>query len=116
MEYIEKLPFLIFTCGVVLLILLPLFATYYDLKTRWIPHKKQKKLNKLLAGRPLAQILSEAPYEFGHFQGEDGYRIWDKRMKNKFLHFAPTELDAHLWIVETYLSTQDTTNTPSNNQ
>jgi len=65
--------------------------------------KKEKKLKKLLSARSLESILAEAPYAYEHFQGEDGVRIWDKRIKD-FVDYAETPFDAELWIVEHYLT------------
>ena len=65
--------------------------------------KQEKKLAKLLNGRKLEDVLAEAPYAYGHFQGEDGYRIWDERVEKGFVAFVSTTLEAELWIVEKYL-------------
>ena len=66
--------------------------------------KQKKKLAKLLNGRKLEDVLAEAPYGYGYFQGEEGYRIWDERVENGFVAFAVTTLNAEIWIVEKYLS------------
>ena len=53
---------------------------------------KGKEAQKLLGARALDQILADSPYEFGHFQGEDGYRIFDERSDEAFVGFAATPL------------------------
>ena len=76
-------------------------------------YRRQRRLQQLLAGRPKEAVLQEAPYAFGWFQGEDGYRIWDKRETTSFVHFAGSTEDAELWIIERYLSeTNGLPNTP----
>ncbi len=86
---------------------LTLAAFYKILKEKWKTRKKQQKLRTLLNGQVLDDVLRAAPYGYGHFQGEDGYRIWDRRIENGFIGFAYTPLDAELWIVEQYLSKGD---------
>lgn len=66
--------------------------------------KKQQKLSMLLDERALKDVLAAAPYAYGHWQGENGFRIWDKRIKDGSIHFTQSQLDAELWIVEKYLS------------
>ena len=84
-----------------------LAAFYEILKERWNTRRKQQKLSRLLNGQDLEAVLRDAPYEYSHFQGEDGYRIWDKCVENGFVGFASTPFDAELWIVETTLSQED---------
>lgn len=78
------------------------FLGFDWLKRRRDRAKKLKELEKLLNGRSLREVLYEAPYKFGHFQGEDGYRIWDNRRPGKFLHTAQTPLDAEIWIIKKF--------------
>jgi len=90
----------------ILLLIVSAAAVFYmKIKDKTGLRKKQKKLNTLLNGRTVEDVLAATPYAYGHFQGEDGYRIWDKRVdKNEFVAFASSTLDAELWIVEKYLS------------
>ncbi len=55
-------------------------------------------------GMSLEQALAEAPYEYAHWQGEDGYRIIDVRAPKGFVGFAGSKSEAELWIVERYLA------------
>ena len=88
-----------------MLIVSAIAVFYMKIKDKMELRNKQKRLNKLLNGRTVEDILAVTPYAYGHFQGEDGNRIWDKRAeKNKFVAFANSTLDAELWIVEKYLS------------
>lgn len=98
MESLSTLLF-IFLYIVFIAVLLAGIVLLIMLKQKWRIWRKEKKLSKLLGSRSLAQVLAESPYEFAHFQGEDGYRIYDKRIDNGFVDFAPTTLDAQLWIV-----------------
>lgn len=108
MEYIEKLPYIILALGVSILFW-GLFAVFNRLKKKWVVSRKKRELEQLLAltGQSLEEILATAPYKYGHFQGEDGFRLWDERLENGFVHFFDTSLDAQLWIVKTYLSERD---------
>jgi len=92
----------------IFIILLGVFAVaafYMKIKSKMEIRKKQKRLSELLDGRTAVDVLATAPYAYGHFQGDDGYRIWDKRTENnEFVAFASSVLDAELWIVKKYLS------------
>jgi hypothetical protein len=92
--------------GLLLIVLWPLaiMALYEILKEKRRTRKKQQKLSALLDGQALEDVLLAAPYGYGHFQGENGYRVWDKRIENGFIGFARSRLDAELLIVERYLS------------
>jgi hypothetical protein len=79
------------------------YALIHELRRKWGLRQKERKQERLLGGRNLEDVLAEAPYKFAHFQGEDGYRLYDTRQKEDFLGFVYTSLDAHLWIVERYL-------------
>ncbi|WP_420642235.1 hypothetical protein [Candidatus Leptofilum sp.] len=83
---------------------LGLFALYDWLKKRWQMRQRQQRVAALLDGREITAVLQTAPYSYGHFQGENGYRIWDERIENGFVGFAATPQEAELWIVEHYLS------------
>ncbi|MEM7330864.1 MAG: hypothetical protein AAF490_02145 [Chloroflexota bacterium] len=89
---------------VCLLFIFGIFWLYDTVKRRLFFKIKERKLNRLLDGRRLEDVLEEAPYDFAHFQGEDGYRLIDTSVKDGFVGFASTPLDAHIWIVEQYLS------------
>ena len=90
---------------ILLLVVSAIAVFYMKIKDKTGLRNKQKRLNKLLNGRTVEDVLAEAPYDYGHFQGDEGYRIWDKRgEKNEFAAFANSTLDAELWIVEKYLS------------
>lgn len=89
---------------ILLLIVSAIAVFYMKIKDKAGLQNKQKRLNNLLNGRTVEDVLAEAPYAYGHFQGDDGYRIWDKRTKdNDFVAFVGSALDAELWIVEKYL-------------
>lgn len=73
------------------------------LKTRWQLRRRQKRIFALLAGRGVTAVLQSAPYKYGHFQGENGYRIWDERNEDGFVGFVATPQEAALWILERHL-------------
>jgi hypothetical protein len=83
---------------------LTIVAFYEFLRKKRRARRKQQKLSALLDGQAVEDVLLAAPYGYGHFQGEDGYRVWDKRMENGFIGFVRSRLDAELLIVERYLS------------
>lgn len=90
---------------ILLLVVSAVAVFYIKIKDKMGLRNKQKKLIKLLNGRTVEDVLAAAPYAYGHFQGDDGYRIWDKRSeKNEFAAFASSTLDAELWIVGKYVS------------
>jgi hypothetical protein len=75
--------------------------------SRWLAQrKKERRLGRALAilSMSLEEVLAEAPYQYGHWQGEDGYRIFDTRVKDGYIDFVSSESDAELWIVERYLA------------
>lgn len=49
------------------------------------------------------EILVAAPYGYGHFQGEDGYHIWDERLAPGFVSFSPTAEVAEEWTIEQFI-------------
>ena len=71
-----------------------------------VQRKKRRRLARALAklSMSLEEVLAEAPYQYGHWQGEDGYRIFDTRVKDRYIGFVSSESDAELWIVERYLA------------
>ena len=103
-----NLPPLLFALGGMMLYLLAcagLILGYDWAKRRWRQWRMEREMVRLLAnaslpnGRSLATLLANAPYGYDHFQGEDGYRIWDSRQPNTFVAHAATPFEAELWIV-----------------
>ena len=74
------------------------------LLTRYL---QKRKLKKLLAGRTRESVLQEAPYGYGHSQGENGYQIWKEGQDPRFMGFASTVEAAEDWIIEHYLKEKD---------
>ena len=54
----------------------------------------------MLGDLSLESGLAASLRELAHFQGEDGYRIFEKGPPAAFRESAPTALDAHVWIIE----------------
>jgi len=77
--------------------ILGVFERRKQLKAR---RRKSQDLNRMLDGRSLEEALEASDYDFAHFQGEDGYRIFKKGTERECLEFANSALDAHLRIVE----------------
>ena len=77
------------------------------LQRKWLTRQKQQKLRTLLDGQAIEDVLRAAPYGYGHFQGEDGYRVWDKRIENDYVAFVYSPLDAELWIAEKFIAETD---------
>lgn len=69
-------------------------------KQRKERRRRSQELNRMLDGRSLEEALEASNYDFAHFQGEDGYRIFEKAREREYVEFANTALDAHLWIAE----------------
>lgn len=66
----------------------------------------------LKKGPPLSEaekqaLLCHAPYDYVHWQGEDGYRIWDRRTR-EVVGFAGTSQDAKAWIIDRWLKERAT--------
>ena len=71
----------------------------------WLRNKlRKRRMRKILAelGMTVQEVLEKSPYAYDHWQGEDGYRIYDARFKDKYPHFAYTTFSAEYWIVEQY--------------
>lgn len=66
-------------------------------KRRWRQRQMEREMAHLLSGRSLPTLLANAPYRYDHFQGEDGYRIYDSHQT--YLGHAATAFEAELWIV-----------------
>ncbi|MCA9997304.1 MAG: hypothetical protein KDE56_16210 [Anaerolineales bacterium] len=103
-----NLPPILFALGGMILYLLAwagLILGYDWGKRRWRQWRMEREMARLLAnnslpnGRSLSTLLAHAPYRYDHFQGEDGYRIWDSRQPNTFVGHAATPFEAELWIV-----------------
>ncbi|NOX61146.1 MAG: hypothetical protein GXP42_04260 [Chloroflexi bacterium] len=71
-----------------------------------VQRRKERRLARALAAlsMSLEEALAEAPYDYDHWQGEDGYRIFDVRVQEGYVGFASSPSDAELWIVERYLA------------
>lgn len=81
-----------------LLVAAGLILAYDWGKQRWRQWQMEREMARLLAnGRSLTTLLAHAPYHYAHFQGEDGYRIYDSHQT--YLGHAATAFEAELWIV-----------------
>ncbi len=58
----------------------------------------------MLDGQALVDVLAASPYGYGWWQGDNDYRVYDKRVENGFIDIVRTSLDAEFWIVNKYLS------------
>jgi len=71
----------------------------------WAIHTLRRLIHKwrcrLPAGVTMEMVLRESPYELAHFQGENGYRIADKRT-GEFVDWKDPER-AKEWIIRQYL-------------
>ena len=76
---------------------------YVYLQGAWNDFFYRQRLQELLGNMTLEEVLEKSPYEYGHFQGEDGYRIWLKDTLDGFVGFGMSERAVHMWIVEQYL-------------
>jgi len=56
---------------------------------------------RLPAGVTMEMVLRESPYELAHFQGEDDYRVVDKRT-GEFVEWKDPD-GAKAWIIRQYL-------------
>ena len=88
-------------------VILGVFAAFQIAMEKWAISRKKRKLKQLLNGQSLEEVLKNAPYKYGHSQGDSLYRGWDERRGVEILRWFPTTLDAQLWVVETYLSEQN---------
>lgn len=70
----------------------------------WWERQRRRKREAALLAWARREILARAPYGYGHFQGEDGYRIWDTRLDPGFVGFSPTTEGAEDWIIEQFLA------------
>ena len=72
----------------------------FALAHRWRRRRRRRRIVRLLAGRRLADVLAASPYDFDHWQGEDGYRIFERGSDGRPVTWAMTEDSAVLWILE----------------
>lgn len=63
-----------------------------------------RRLEKLLAGRALRDVLAASGYDCGHWQGEDAFRICERGSDGRAVAWAATEREAQLWILERAVS------------
>jgi hypothetical protein len=56
---------------------------------------------RLPAGVTMEMVLRESPYELAHFQGEDDYRVVDKRT-GEFVEWKDPD-GAQAWVIRQYL-------------
>ena len=70
---------------------------------RWKAKRHRRRvLNNLPPGTTFQSLLAEAPYEYVHFQGEDGWRIY-RQGGDQPLEHAYTRDYAEFWIVDRWL-------------
>jgi hypothetical protein len=80
------------------------------LQRLWRERQRRRKRAAAMLAWARREILAAAPYAYayayayGHFQGGDGYRIWDERLDPGFVDFSPTAEGAENWIVEQFLA------------
>ena len=79
-----------------------LFFAWEKIKQRYLQYRYDRRMQQLLNGRSLAEVLAEAPYGYGHWQGEDGYRVYDTRIKEGYIGMTMTKQEAEMMIVERY--------------
>ena len=82
------------------LVVTAILGVFERRKQRKERRRRRKELNRMLDGRSSEEALEASDYGFAHFQGEDGYRIFEKGTEYECVGFANTAQDAHLWIVE----------------
>ena len=71
----------------------------------WLRNKlRKRRMRKILTELDMTaqEVLEKSPYSYDHWQGEDGYRIYDVRFKDKYPYFAYTTFSAEYWIIEQY--------------
>jgi len=56
---------------------------------------------RLPSGVTMEMVLRESPYELVHFQGEDDYRVVDKRTR-EFVEWKDPD-GAEVWVIRQYL-------------
>ncbi|MBX3050513.1 MAG: hypothetical protein KF753_03500 [Caldilineaceae bacterium] len=81
----------------------------------WQERQRRRKREAAMLAWARQEILAAAPFGYGHFQGEDGYRIWDERLDPGFVAFASTAEGAEVWIIEQFLQEADSRKPESKN-
>ena len=67
---------------------------------RWLAvQQRERAIQTKLAGRSAKTLIADSPFEYGHWQGEDGYRIMDNRREPPFIGFASSVEDAEAQIL-----------------
>lgn len=56
----------------------------------YLDRKRVQWITQQLAGRDPKALIEASPFGYGHWQGEDGYRIWDERQEPPFIGFGAT--------------------------
>jgi len=80
---------------------------------RYLRDRSQARaIEMLLDGRDRQAVLDEAPYDFGHWQGENGYRVYTKhddpdQTGGEFVKMVSSPRDAEDWILQRHLSPED---------
>jgi hypothetical protein len=64
------------------------------------------RIRRGVNGRDPQSLIDASPYGYGHWQGENGYRIWDDRREPPFIGFAATEAECRERILELILATE----------
>ena len=79
-------------------------SRYFSLKINgsWDDFTYRQRMQKLLGGMTLEEVLKKSPYGYGHFQGDNGYRIWRRDMLEGFVQLDVSDKFAKMWIVEQY--------------
>ena len=62
--------------------------------------RRARQLQNWLAGRDPQTLIADSPFNFGHWQGENGYRIWDERQEPPAFIFETTPEACERYILE----------------
>ena len=108
LNFLTQLLYIIIAYGVAVILFLFIGTIFINRRKKRKFCQKEERLAELLGEKELKDILDDSPYQYGRWQGEDGYRIYDLRIKNNFIASARSKLDAEIWIVEQYLSVEST--------
>ena len=73
------------------------------LRSKIKKYTSRRRIRRLLCGRSNEEMLKIAPYRYGWFQGDNGYRIMDDRKEPPFVHIVHSIEEAEIWILERYL-------------
>ncbi|HFC12344.1 MAG TPA: hypothetical protein ENJ56_05825 [Anaerolineae bacterium] len=80
------------------LALSPLFFSWLQRTIKMRLNDKQ--IEQKLAGRDRKKLLAESPYRYDHWQGDDGYRVFDEREMDRYLAFVHTAKEAEDTILK----------------